>query len=134
MDLVLLGTRGDGLRRQKTLRDIHDVAESGTKTFRPEAERLDEMSKNGEIEILAVDDQARFTRADNAYSMITDLVYREGRFISTGEGIDTDQPGWELRIKVMELHNSTTIRELGRRVRRGQRGRLLAKLTAGDYP
>lgn len=113
---------------------IHDEAESGTKTFRPEAERLEEMSKNGEIELLAVDDQARFTRADNAYSMITDLVYQGGRFISTGEGIDTDQPGWELRVKVMELHNSTTIRELGRRVRRGQRGRLLAKLTAGDYP
>ena len=113
---------------------IHDEAESGTKTFRPEAERLDEMSQKGEIGILAVDDQARFTRADKASNMITDLVYQGGRFISTGEGIDTTQPGWELRVKVMELHNSTTIRELGRRVRRGQRGRLLARLTAGDYP
>lgn len=113
---------------------IHDEAESGTKTFRPEAQRLDEMAQKGEIGILAVDDQARFTRSDNAYNMITDLVFQGGRFISTGEGIDTTQPGWELRVKVMELHNSTTIRELGRRVRRGQRGRLLARLTAGDYP
>lgn len=113
---------------------IHDEAESGTKTLRVEAQRLDEMARKGEIEILAVDDQARFSRADNAFAMITDLVYQGGRFISTGEGIDTTQPGWELRVKVMELHNSTTIRELGRRVRRGQRGRLLARLTAGDYP
>src|SRR5262249_23928078 len=48
------------------------------------------------------------------------------------EGIDTDQTGWELRVKVMELHNSTTIRELSRRVRRGQLGRVLAGLSAGD--
>lgn len=33
----------------------------------------------------------------------------------------------------MELHNSTTIRELGRRVRRGQLGRILGKLSAGNY-
>ncbi|MHC4405995.1 MAG: hypothetical protein ACYTG0_40680, partial [Planctomycetota bacterium] len=32
----------------------------------------------------------------------------------------------------MELHNSTTIRELGRRVRRGQLGRVLSQLSAGD--
>lgn len=113
---------------------IHDEAESGTKTFRSEFERLDEMNRAHEILILAVDDQARLTRADNAYAFITDVVYNGGRFISTGEGIDTTQQGWQLRVKVMELHNSTTIQELGRRVRRGQIGRLLAGLTAGDYP
>ena len=83
---------------------------------------------------MAVDDQARFSRADNAFSFITDLVYSGGRFISTGEGIDTSQEGWELRVKVMELHNSTTIRALGRRVRRGQLGRVLDDGSAGDYP
>ncbi len=57
-----------------------------------------------------------------------------GRFISTGEGIDTKQEGWELCVKVMELHNSTTIRELGRRVRRGQLGRVLDDGSAGDFP
>jgi hypothetical protein len=81
-----------------------------------------------------VDDQARLSRADNAFAFITDLVFSGGRFISTGEGIDTHQQGWELRVKVMELHNSTTIRELGRRVRRGQLGRVLAGLSAGDFP
>jgi hypothetical protein len=113
---------------------IHDEAESGTKTFRDEFERLEEMLWRGEIFILAVDDQARLTRADNAYAFITDIVFMNGRFLSTGEGIDTTQPGWQLRVKVMELHNSTTIQELGRRVRRGLIGRLLRGLTAGDYP
>ena len=113
---------------------IHDEAESGTKTFRHEFARLEQMVERKEIGILAVDDQARFTRADNAFAFITDLVFSGGRFISTGEGIDTAQQGWELRVKVMELHNSTTIRELGRRVRRGQLGRVLAGLSAGDFP
>jgi DNA invertase Pin-like site-specific DNA recombinase len=113
---------------------IYDEAESGTKTFRSEFERLEQMVRNGEIRLLAVDDQSRLTRANNAFAFITDVVFSGGRWLSTGEGIDTIQPGWELRVKVMELHNSTTILELGRRVRRGQAGRLIAGLTAGDYP
>ena len=112
---------------------IYDEAESGTKVFRDQFERLDSMIKKGEIGILTVDDQSRLSRSDNAFGFITDLVYSGGRFISTGEGIDTDQTGWELRVKVMELHNSTTIRELGRRVRRGQLGRVLSQRAAGDY-
>ena len=60
---------------------------------------------------MAVDDQSRLSRADNVFGFIQDLVYHGGRFISTGEGIDTAQNGWELRVKVMELHNSHTIRE-----------------------
>jgi len=121
------------LERKATL-VIHDEAESGTKTLRDEFARLAGMVERKEIGFLAVDDQARFTRADNAFSFITDLVYSGGRFISTGEGIDTTQQGWELRVKVMELHNSTSIRELGRRVRRGQLGRVLGGLSAGDFP
>ena len=64
--------------------------------------------------------------------MINDVVFHGGRFVSTSESIDTNQEGWELRVKVMELHNSTTIRELGRRGHRMQRsgpwdhGRVLA--------
>ena len=113
---------------------IYDEAESGTKTFRNEFVRLQQMVQAGEVSILAVDDQSRLTRADNAFAFITDLVFADGRFISTSEGLDTDQPGWELRVKVMELHNSATINELGRRVRRGQLGRVLGNLSTGDLP
>jgi len=113
---------------------IYDAGESGTKTYRDEYARLEAMVRAGEIGILAVDDQSRLSRADNVFAFITDVVYSGGRFISTGEGIDTEETGWELRVKVMELHNSTTILELGRRVRRGQLGRVLSQLSAGDFP
>lgn len=111
---------------------IHDEAQSGTKVLRGKFVQLETMLRAGEIGILAVDDQSRLSRGDNAFAFITDLVYAGGRFISTGEGIDTEQSGWELRVKVMELHNATTIRELGRRVRRGQLGRVIGNLSAGD--
>ncbi len=92
---------------------IYDRATSGTKNDRVQFDQLRARIQRGEIGTLAVDDQARFSRADNAFCFITDLVYAGGRFISTGEGIDTTQEGWQLRVKVMELHNSTTIRPRG---------------------
>ena len=54
---------------------IYDEAESGTKTFRNEFVRLQQMVLAGEVSILAVDDQSRLTRADNAFAFITDLVF-----------------------------------------------------------
>jgi hypothetical protein len=113
---------------------IRDEAESGTRSHRDGFQQLQAMIARGEVALLAVDDQSRLSRANNAFNFIQDLVYAGGRFISTGEGIDTNQKGWELRVKVMELHNSTTIRELGNRVYCGQEGRVLDDGSAGDYP
>jgi site-specific DNA recombinase len=113
---------------------IEDKAESGTKTNRVGFEKLSPMIKRGEVSILAVDDQSRLSRADNASSFITDLVYSGGRYISTGEGIDTDQEGWQLRVKIMEVHNGAAILDLDRRVHRGQEGRVLDDGAAGDHP
>jgi site-specific DNA recombinase len=111
---------------------IHEDGESGTRSDRAGFGQIVEMVARKETFLLAVDDQSRFSRADNVFSFITDLVFVGGRFISTGEGIDTNEVGWELRVKVMELHNSTTIRETGRRVHRGQLGRVLDDKSAGD--
>jgi hypothetical protein len=109
-------------------------AVSGTKSDGAQFVELIDMIKGGKVATLAVDDQSRFSRGDHAFATITDLVYSGGRFISTGENIDTDEPGWELKVKVLELHHSTTIRELGRRVRRGQEGRVIdGNGSAGDY-
>ncbi len=113
---------------------IRDEAESGTKSNRSGFEELSEMVKTNEVGILVVDDQSRLTRADNGLSFIKDLVFHGGRFISIGEGIDTAQPGWQMHVKIMDLHNSTSIDELARRVKRGQVGRLVANLSAGDFP
>ncbi|HNO80281.1 MAG TPA: recombinase family protein [Phycisphaerae bacterium] len=113
---------------------LRDEAESGTKLDRDAFVRAMNLVKAGRVRVLAVDDQSRFSRADQAYSLINDVVFHGGRFISTGENIDTDEEGWQLKVKVMELHNSTTVRELARRVRRGQKGRVLdGNGSAGDF-
>ena len=113
---------------------IRDEAESGTNAFRVGFRKIEAMARSGEISILAVDDQSRLTRGANALAFLQDLVYSGGRFISLGDNIDTNQENWAVMVQVIGIHNSTTINELGRRVKRGQTGRLLNGLTAGDYP
>jgi len=113
---------------------IKDEAESGTKSSRPGFQQVDALMKSGQISILVVDDQSRLTRGANALSFIEDLRFNGARFLSLGDNIDTDQENWRVMVQVMGIHNSTTIQELGRRVKRGQVGRLLRGLTTGDYP
>jgi DNA invertase Pin-like site-specific DNA recombinase len=113
---------------------IHDQAESGTKTARDGFQQLCAMVARSEVAILAVDDQSRLTRAENAYAFIQDLVFAGGRFVSTGEGIDTAVSGWELKVQVLQLHHGQTVRDLQHRVHRGQRGRVEADGSAGDFP
>ncbi|HKB38051.1 MAG TPA: recombinase family protein [Gemmataceae bacterium] len=113
---------------------LKDEAESGTKINRDGFARLTEMIRRGEVSILAVDDQSRLSRANNACAFIQDLVFHGGRFISTGEGIDTFQKGWKLRVQVLGIHNSATIEDLAHRVHRGQKGRVLEDGSAGDFP
>jgi DNA invertase Pin-like site-specific DNA recombinase len=113
---------------------LRDEAESGTKVARDGFQQLCEMVKRGEVALLAVDDQSRLTRADNAYAFIKDLVFTGGRFISTGEGIDTAVRGWELKVQVLQLHHGLTVRDLQHRVYRGQEGRVNADGSAGDFP
>lgn len=103
---------------------IKDEAVSGTKENRSGYEKILEMIRDKQPIILAVDDQSRLSRGSSLKSLIEDLVYNGGRFISIGEGIDTEQTGWELRVGIMEIHNAQTVTELSRRVRRGQEGRI----------
>ena len=70
-----------------------DQAESGTKCEREAFVELMELVRAGHVRLLAVDDQSRFSRADHAFMLINDVVFHGGRFISTGEGIDTNQEG-----------------------------------------
>jgi len=77
-----------------------------------------EMVERKEIGILAVDNQARFMPADETFAFITELVNSGGRFISTGDGTDTADSGWDLRVKMMALMYQTTIRNLRKRIRR----------------
>ena len=114
---------------------LADEAESGIRDTRTHFDDLMAQVHRGEVRVLAVDDQARFSRGVNVRAMIQDLIFRDGHFISTGEGIDTDEPGWEMKVDLMQIHHNTSSRETARRVRRGQVGRAMsADGSAGDYP
>ncbi len=113
---------------------IRDEAESGTKADRAGFRQLRALVQCGAVAVLAVDDQSRLSRGDGAYPFVQDLVFAGGRFVSTGEGIATDVPGWELQVQVLQLHHGQTVRDLRHRVRRGQRGRVEADGSAGDFP
>ena len=66
--------------------------------------------------------------------VVLQRIHDEVSAYAQAEGIDTDQKGWELRVKVMELHHSQNTRDLRHRVRRGQIGRILQDGSAGDFP
>lgn len=113
---------------------IRDEAESGTKTNREGFQQLCAMVARGEVAVVAVDTQSRLTRGENAHAFVKDLVYAGGRFIATAENIDTAQTGWEVPVRVKELQNGLEISGLKQMVCRGQRGRVDADGSAGDYP
>jgi site-specific DNA recombinase len=52
---------------------LNDRAASGTKNERVIFDQPLARIRRGEVGILAVDDQSRFSRADNAFSFITDI-------------------------------------------------------------
>jgi hypothetical protein len=112
---------------------IQDEAQSGTKSDRKGFARLKAMMEREEIGVLAVDDLSRLTRGENAFAFVKDLKFSGGRFISTTESIDTDVPGWEMNVQFREIKNSQDLIGLKDKVLRGQRGRVLADESAGDY-
>ncbi len=112
---------------------IEDAAQSGTKTMREGFQKMLSMANAGQISVVGVDDQARLSRTDDAVGQIRDLVFLGVRVVA-GDGLDTDTQGWELKCRVLAIHNATCIDESSRRIRRGQRGRVLSNLSTGDYP
>lgn len=125
------GLEHKGIDHKKAI-VISEMGKSGTKDDRDGFRLIEERIKRGDKFILAVDDQSRFSRGSNVKNLITDLVYNGGRFISTGEGIDTEVEGWEMTVQFKEIHHSESSKDTGRRVHRGQKGRVLQGLSAGD--
>lgn len=105
---------------------ISDSAMSGQSADRPGFTYLMDLIDRGQVEWLAVDELSRLTRWMNPRQIIQDLTARGKRFVSASEGIDTDQPGWELFVDVLGIHHNASSRETGKRVKRGQEGRFLA--------
>ncbi len=115
---------------------LADKIVSGEVVDRTGFQQLEGMIARGEVAVLAVDNQSRLTRAgaSDAYSIVKDVVYHGGRFISATEGIDTDQEGWELLVQVKGLTHSAENRDRAKAVRRGQRGRAeKPEASVGDH-
>ncbi len=114
---------------------IRDEGISGEDANRPGFLRIRRWIDSGEPLFLVVNDQGRLSRASNTLGLVKDILYNEGRFVSTTEGIDTERDGWETLVAVMGLHHSTANTERAKQVRQGQEGRILnGNGSAGDFP
>ncbi|MCU0706602.1 MAG: recombinase family protein, partial [Fimbriiglobus sp.] len=113
---------------------VRDEGESGTKADRAGFQEVRGMIRRGQVAVLAVYDQSRLTRGENALAVIRDLVFAGGRFVAVTEGIDTLRDGWEVLVQVKEIQHGQTVRTLQNGVRRGQRGRVLDDGSTGDFP
>lgn len=104
---------------------LADKIVSGELVDRSGFQQLENMIVKGEVAILAVDNQGRATRAgaSDAYSLVKDIVYHGGRFISAAEGTDTDRNGWEVLVQIKGITHSAENRDKAKAVRRGQKGR-----------
>lgn len=113
---------------------LADEAVRGTLESRPAFDRLKEMIYANRIGIVVVTEQSRLSRGDNVKSLLKDLVYHGGRFISIAEGIDTTHKGWKMIVGISEIHHSRANEDTAERVRGGQEGRVRdGNGSAGDY-
>jgi site-specific DNA recombinase len=112
---------------------IHERAESGTKNDRPRFLEALALVNQGRVSVFGVDDQARASRNDDIVGVVKDMVYRGTRFVS-GDGVDTNENGWQLKVRILGIHNAHSNEESARRVRRGMFGRVLNNKSAGDFP
>jgi len=112
---------------------IHDRAESGTTNDRPGFNEKQRLIAAGLVSVVGVDDQARASRNDDIIGVVKDMVYRGVRFLSR-DGVDTNEKGWQTRVRLQGIHNAMSSEDTAHRVRRGMKGRVLDNKSAGDYP
>ena len=70
-------------------RVITDEALKGTSESRPGFVEVKGFINAGHLGILIVAEQSRLSRGDNTTSLVKDIIFQDGRFISVSEGIDT---------------------------------------------
>jgi site-specific DNA recombinase len=112
---------------------IHDRAESGTTNDRPGFNEMQRLIAAGLVSEVGVDDQARASRNDDVIGVVKDMVFRGVRFLSR-DGVDTNEKGWQTRVRLQGIHNAMSTEDTAHRVRRGMKGRVLDNRSAGDYP
>jgi site-specific DNA recombinase len=119
----------------RDFRVICDEALKGTNESRPGFVEIKDLIDAGKLGILIVAEQSRLSRGDSTTSLIKDIVFQGGRFISVAEGIDTEKKGWELLIGFSGIHHARSNKDTAERVRAGKEGRVMdGNGSAGDYP
>jgi len=110
-----------------------DRAVSGTKPDRTALAELNAAALARRFAVLYVEDLSRLSRESSHMMMfLKELVYEDVRIISVNEGIDSASESWHVLATILGLKHEQDIRDLGHRVRRGQKGALLSDYSAGD--
>ncbi len=109
-------------------------AVSGTKADRAVLEELKAAAKTKRFSVLYVEDLSRLSReSTHLMALLKELVFDGIRVISVNEGIDSDNESWHILATILGLHHEQYIRDLGKRVHRGQASAVLGGRSAGDY-
>lgn len=126
------------LFRQKGIDDsdaivIHDRAVSGTTNDRPGFIEMQRLVRSSLVSVIGVDDQSRASRNDDVIGVVKDMVFQGTRFLS-GDGVDTNEKGWQLKVRLLGIQNAASGENKAQLVRRGMKGRILDNKSAGDFP
>lgn len=106
---------------------LTDAGISGRLDSRPQFDVLTDMIKRNQVSLVAVDDLSRLSRGSKTLGFVQRMVFHDTRFISTGEGIDTDREGWEDLVEMYCFHHRRSSKETGRRSRRSMELRVLSQ-------
>ena len=112
-----------------------DSAVSGTKLQREGLDQLLADAEAGEFSTIYFFSLSRLARECLiGLSIIKRLVHKLGiRVISTSEGLDTDQEGWEMHAHLLLMFHQKFIEQLAADVFRAQEGVVLGSNSVGDH-
>lgn len=116
--------------------EFSDEGISGIDPNRPGLLELIRQAKAGKFQVLILDSLSRFSR-ELSYTIATikDLALNYSvRVISTSEGLDTNNPNWEIMFAFMGYGNQQFIRNLRHAVRRGQEDAHRKGFSTGGHP
>jgi site-specific DNA recombinase len=112
--------------RSLTILDDHiyaDQAQSGARSDRPALAALMSAARDGEFDVVLVDDLSRLARDNHLMlSIIAELHFEGIRVISVADGLDSTDEESTLAIQVRGIFNELQLRDLKKKTLRGQIG------------
>lgn len=103
-----------------------DEAISGTRTDRPDYQRMIRDGLDGKFEALVVDDLSRLSRDTlESHRILKEFKFYGIRIIAGADGIDTANEGYKLQAGIKALMNEEYIDALSKKTFRGMEGRAI---------